>query len=213
MSTSQYIETLRADKVIPVVVIEDPSKALPLAEALQRAGLKNIEITLRTKGALEAIRQIASKTDLCVGAGTVLSVEQAQAAIDAGATFLVSPGTNPQVVKYCVDNDIPILPGVCSPTEVELAASFGLTNVKFFPAEAAGGASFLQAISAPYGNISFVPTGGINADNFKNYVVLPSVVACGSSWIVDKKLLATNDWAEVERRCGVMKQIVAELNQ
>jgi len=213
MRTSLYIEILRSDKVVPVVVIEDASKALPLAQALQRAGLNNIEITLRTKEAIAAIKQISDETDLCVGAGTVLSVEQAQAAKEAGATFLVSPGTNPQVVKYCVDNDIPILPGVCSPTEVELAASFGLTNVKFFPAEAAGGASFLKAISAPYGNMSFVPTGGINDKNFEQYAALPSVVACGSSWIVDKKLIAAEDWDEVERRSGIMRAIAQNVKQ
>lgn len=210
MSTSDYLVTLRTDKIVPVVVIEDPSKALPLANALQRAGINNIEITLRTKEAIAAIQQIAAETDLCVGAGTVLSVEQAQAASYAGATFLVSPGTNPEVVKYCVENNIPILPGVCTPTEVELAASFGLDTVKFFPAEAAGGASFLKAISAPYGGMSFVPTGGITDKNLGQYITLSSVVACGSSWIVDKTLIATNDWDEVARRCTVMRQIVGD---
>jgi len=213
MKSSIIIEILRTDKIVPVVVIDDHSKALPLAKALQRAGLNNIEITLRTSEALSAIEQISRETDLCVGAGTVLSVDQAAAATDAGAAFLVSPGTNPKVVQYCVDNAIPILPGVCTPTEVELAASFGLQAVKFFPAESVGGASFLKAISAPYGNMSFVPTGGIYDKNFAQYVVLKSVIACGSSWIVDKSLIASNDWDEIERRCVVMKQIARDANQ
>ena len=116
-------------------------------------------------------------------------------------------------MQYCVDNGIPILPGVCSPTEVELAASFGLKTVKFFPAEAAGGAAFLKAISAPYGNMSFVPTGGISDTNFGQYAALSSVVACGSSWIVDKQLIASDNWTEIERRCTVMQQIARNPNK
>lgn len=204
---NSYIDILRKDKIVPVVVIEDATRAVPLAQALQRAGINNIEITLRTDAGIEAIARISKETDLCVGAGTVLSVEQAQAASEAGASFLVSPGTNPEVVRFCNSLKIAIVPGVCSPTEVELAASLGLKTVKFFPAEAAGGAAFLKAISAPYGNMSFVPTGGIKDTNFAQYTALSSVVACGSSWIVDKQLIASEDWNEIERRCSVMRQI------
>lgn len=213
MKTHPYLEVLRKDKIVPVVVIDDATTAVPLAQALQRAGVNNIEITLRTESGIAAIEKISRETDICVGAGTVLSVEQAQAASEAGASFLVSPGTNPEVVRYCVSLGVPILPGVCTPSEVELAASFGLHTVKFFPAEAAGGAPFLKAISAPYASMSFVPTGGINDKNFADYVALSSVIACGSSWIVDKKLIATENWDEIGRRCSVMLQIAAKANQ
>lgn len=212
MKSLSYLETLRKDKIVPVVVIDDASKAVPLAQALQRAGINNIEITLRTAAGLGAIKQIAEETDICVGAGTVLTVEQAQAASEAGAAFLVSPGTNPDVVRYCNSLGIPILPGVCTPTEVEQATSLGLKTVKFFPAEAAGGAAFLKAISAPYQDISFVPTGGIADTNFGQYCAISSVVACGSSWIVDKKLITHADWDEIGRRCAVMRQIAANTN-
>jgi Entner-Doudoroff aldolase len=204
-----YLETLRTDKIVPVVVIDDATHALPLARSLEAAGLNNIEITLRTPAGIEAVEIVARETGLCVGAGTVLSIEQAGAAGKAGASFLVSPGTNPEVVLYCQDKNIPILPGACTPTEIEQATSLGLDTVKFFPAEAAGGASFLKAISAPYANVSFVPTGGINADNFREYAALPSVVACGTSWIVDKKLINAQDWGEITRRCETLKALLA----
>lgn len=203
-----YLEILRKDKIVPVVVIDDVTHALPLADALKAAGINNIEITLRTPAGIEAVEVIAKETDMCVGAGTVLSVKQAEASQKAGASFLVSPGTNPEVVLYCQDKGIPILPGACTPTEIEQATSLGLDTVKFFPAEAAGGSGFLKAISAPYSNVSFVPTGGINADNFMNYAALPSVVACGTSWIVDKKLINAEDWSEITRRCEALKALL-----
>lgn len=205
-----FIEIMRADRIVPVVVIEDAEQALPLAEALQASGLNTIEITLRTSAALDAVKRIAESTHLCVGAGTVLTVEQAQASHDAGAHFLVSPGSNPDVIQYCIHQGISILPGVCSPTDIELARATGIKTLKFFPAEAAGGVEFLKAISAPYQDVQFVPTGGINDATLGSYLKLPSVVACGASWIVDKSMLAKDDWDEVSRRCRALVKIASD---
>ena len=203
---------IRADRIVPVVVIDRAEDAVPLARVLSENGLNNMEITLRTEAGLEAIRRVAAETDLCIGAGTVLSIAQADAAAAAGAQFLVSPGTNPAVVGHCVEQGIPILPGVCSPTDIELACSFGLETLKFFPAEAAGGVSFLKAMSAPYAKVTFVPTGGITAANFLSYAALPSVVACGASWMVERQLIANGNWEEIGRRCREVRQVITENN-
>ena len=181
---SAIIEQLRALRIVPVIVIEDPADAVPLANALVDGGLPIAEVTFRTANAAEAIGRIAAeKPDLLVGAGTVLKPEQAKQARAAGASFMVAPGFNPAVVDYCLEHDIPVFPGVATPTEVELALDKGLSVVKFFPAEPMGGLPFLKAMSAPYGMMSFIPTGGISTNNVKEYLGFNKVVACGGSWM------------------------------
>jgi len=183
------LASLRQLKIVPVIVIDDPENAVPLAAALSEGGLNCAEITFRTAGAKEALRRIAAeRPEMLAGAGTVLTPQQAREARDAGAQFVVAPGFNPAVVDYCLEHEIPIYPGVCTPTDVEAALSKGLKTVKFFPAEPAGGVAYLKAIAAPYTMMQFIPTGGINAQNIGGYLAMKSVVACGGSW------MAPNDW-------------------
>lgn len=189
-----FIETLVSQiekyRLVPVVVLEREEDALPLAEALKEGGLPIMEVTFRTEAAAGAIRKIVSQCpEVIVGAGTVLSVSQAEEAIKAGARFIVSPGLNPQVVAYCLDREIPVLPGCVTPGEIETALSLGLTAVKFFPAEPSGGVGMLKALSAPYRNVRFMPTGGITEENIGGYLALPSVIGCGGSWIVKEDLI------------------------
>ena len=186
--------------IVPVVKIEDAKNAVPLVRALKDGGLPVVEITFRTDAAQEAIGEITSKMpDVLVGAGTVLSVEQVKRAVEAGAKFIVSPGLNPEVVGYCVKNDIPITPGCSSPSDIEAALSFGLDVVKFFPAEASGGLSAIKAMSAPYGNVFFIPTGGINTKNITEYLSFNRILACGGSWMVKSDLIENGMFEEITR--------------
>lgn len=186
--------------IVPVIKIEDVEKAAPLADALIAGGLPVAEVTFRAARADEAIRRIADACpDMLVGAGTVLTCEQADAAIRAGAKFIVAPGLNPKVVRYCLEHGVPVTPGVCSPSEIEQALELGLDVVKFFPAEQAGGVAAIKAMSAPYGALKFIPTGGINAKNLNDYLSFPKVLACGGSWMVKADLIAAGDFAEIER--------------
>ena len=194
---SEVLKRLGAIRLVPVVVLEDAKNAEPLAEALIAGGLPCAEVTFRTAAAAESIKRISKYKEMCLGAGTVLSVDQAMLAIDSGATFIVSPGFNPKVVKYCVENKIPITPGICTPTEIEMGLEYGLTIFKFFPAEAYGGLKTLKAISAPYGMIKFIPTGGIDAKNVREYLSLKQVVACGGSWMVTKEMISNRKFNEV----------------
>lgn len=196
---SEMNDKLARLKIIPVVVIEDAVDAAPLGQALIDGGLPCAEVTFRTAAAPDAIAALARIDGLLLGAGTVLTVDQAKQAVDCGAKFIVTPGFNPKVVGYCVDNDIPITPGVCTPTEIEAALGFALNVVKFFPAEAFGGLKTLKAISGPYPMMKFVPTGGISAANICEYLAFEKVLACGGSWIVKKDLIAANDFAEITR--------------
>jgi 2-dehydro-3-deoxyphosphogluconate aldolase / (4S)-4-hydroxy-2-oxoglutarate aldolase len=176
--------------VVPVVEIARVQDAVPLARALLEGGLPCAEITFRTASAAQAIEAIATGVpEVRVGAGTVLSRAQAQAALAAGASFLVAPGFDPAVVEFALERDVPIVPGVCTPTEVGMALARGLSLVKLFPAEAAGGVGYLKALAAPYGNVRFVPTGGIGPDNLAAYLAIRQVVACGGSWMVKKDLV------------------------
>lgn len=175
---------LREVGIVPVIVIDDADDAIPLAAALVAGGLPCAEITFRTAAGAESLRRITAEfPDMLVGAGTVLTPGQAAEARAAGARFVVSPGSNPRVIDYCVEHGIPIYPGVCTPTEVEAALERGLDLVKFFPAEPMGGVSFLKAIAAPYAGVRFMPTGGIHAGNIGSYLSFPPVVACGGSWM------------------------------
>lgn len=177
--------------LIPVVAIDDMKDAVPLGQALIAGGLPCAEITFRTAVAQGAIRAIAEALpEMLVGAGTVISVEQAEQAVAAGAKFIVSPGFDPDVVDWCLAHDVPVTPGVLTPTEVTMALAKGLKVLKFFPAEAAGGTTMLKALGAPFVGVKFIPTGGISASNLADYLRLSVVHACGGSWIVKRQLIA-----------------------
>jgi 2-dehydro-3-deoxyphosphogluconate aldolase/(4S)-4-hydroxy-2-oxoglutarate aldolase len=185
--------------VIPVVTIDEVSGAGPLAEALIEGGLPCAEITFRTAAATEVIKKLATRGDLIVGAGTVLNTEQAQHAIDNGASFVISPCLNPKVVAFCLDAGIPVVPGVSTPTEIGLAVDLGLSVLKFFPAEALGGLKTLAAISAPFTRVQFVPTGGIGPENLIGYLRHSKVIACAGSWLVKSKLIVGKKFEEITR--------------
>lgn len=198
--------------LIPVVAIENAQDAPKLGQALLDGGLPCAEITFRTAAAEEAIRLMKAECpDVLVGAGTVLSIEQAQKAVAAGAKFIVSPGFDTDVVDWCLASNVPVTPGVVTPTEVAMALKKGLNVLKFFPAEAAGGGKLLKSIAAPYGQVKFIPTGGINAQNLADYLSLPMVHACGGSWVVTKQLIASGEFNQiaslVREAVGVVKQI------
>lgn len=193
------LNQLAAIKVIPVIALESAADAKPLADALTAGNLPVAEVTFRTAAAEESIKAMSKIPGMIVGAGTVLNVDTVKKAVDAGAKFIVSPGLNPKVVKYCVDNSIPITPGAVTPTEIEAALDLGLNTVKFFPADTYGGLKAIKALSAPYGMIKFIPTGGVNASNLAEFLSTKSVLACGGSWMVAKDLLAAKNWAEVTR--------------
>jgi 2-dehydro-3-deoxyphosphogluconate aldolase/(4S)-4-hydroxy-2-oxoglutarate aldolase len=184
-------------RVIPVVAIDDAADAGALGDALVAGGLPVAEITFRTAAAEASIRRLASRADMLVGAGTVLNPDTAKRAVDAGARFVVAPGFNPKTVQWCLDHDVPVLPGVATPTDIEQALDHGLTVVKFFPAEALGGLRMLQAVAAPYGMMRFVPTGGISAENLERYLAFPKVLACGGSWMVTKELLGGQQFGKI----------------
>jgi len=188
---TDVLSQIEALGVVPVVVIEDAANAVPLGQALLDGGLPCAEITFRTAAAADAIRSLAATyPEILVGAGTVLTVEQAGAAASAGAKFIVTPGFDAAVVDWCLANKLPVTPGVMTPTDINQALNKSLSVLKFFPAEAAGGVKTLKAISAPYGGVRFIPTGGINLTNLPDYLSLPAVVACGGSWLVKKQLIA-----------------------
>ncbi|MGQ0640522.1 MAG: bifunctional 4-hydroxy-2-oxoglutarate aldolase/2-dehydro-3-deoxy-phosphogluconate aldolase [Gemmatimonadaceae bacterium] len=191
---SAVTQALARSRIVPVLVIADPANAVPLARALTESGIPAAEITFRTSAAAEALRCISAEfPDLLAGAGTVLTTDQAASAKAAGAKFVVSPGFNPRVVDYCLTHGLPVYPGVCTPTDIEAALDKGLRVLKFFPAEPIGGLPYLKAMSAPYADIDFIPTGGINASNLATYLGFKRVLACGGSW------MAPADWI-AERR-------------
>lgn len=194
------IEEIGKIGIVPVIALEKTEDAAPLAKALIKGGLPCAEVTFRTDAAEEAIRIMTGQyPGMLVGAGTVLTTEQADRAIKAGAKFVVSPGLNPRVVSYCLEREIPILPGTANPSDVEAAIELGLEAVKFFPAKQAGGVEMIKAMSAPYPNMKFMPTGGISADNLKEYLDFDKVIACGGSWMVKKELVAAGKFDEIER--------------
>ena len=191
-------EQLAAVRLVPVIVINDVSKAVPLAKALYDGGLPCAEITFRTPQAADAIRAIANELpDMLLGAGTVLTTAQVDKALASGAKYMVAPGLNPEVVKYCQSLNVPMLPGVCTPSEVEQGLALGLSALKFFPAEAAGGVNMLKSLAGPYGGVKFMPTGGITQANLKAYLSIKSVFACGGSWMVKDDLIAAGDFAKI----------------
>lgn len=193
-------EELRKIRIVPVVVIDDEAQAEPLAEALIKGGLPCAEVTFRTEAAAGAIKKMKAKyPELLVGAGTVLTREQVDRAVEAGAEFIVSPGFNPDTVKYALEKGIPFTPGTQTPGEMEQAMALGLDFVKFFPAEPSGGIKMIKAVAAAYTKLSFMPTGGISADNVKEYLDYDRIVACGGSWMVKKDLINAGKYDEIEK--------------
>jgi|TARA_B100002003_G_scaffold29158_1_gene24007 2-dehydro-3-deoxyphosphogluconate aldolase/(4S)-4-hydroxy-2-oxoglutarate aldolase len=183
------IDHLQSLKLIPVVALEDADDAEPLADALCAGGLSVAEVTLRTECAIDVIRRLGARDDFLLGAGTVHSIEQAQEVVEAGAHFVVTPGFNPRTVAWCLENNVPVFPGIATPTDLEMALEHNIDVVKFFPAETLGGVNTLKAFSGPYHNVRFIPTGGISAENLTDYLALPGVLACGGSWMVQ-----VDDW-------------------
>lgn len=205
------LEKIQELGIVPVVVLEDAKDAKPLAQALCEGGLPCAEVTFRTAAAEECIRIMAQEfPDMLIGAGTVLTTEQVDRAVAAGAKFIVSPGINPKVVKYCVEKGIPITPGCITPSEVEIAIENGLEVVKFFPAEQAGGLAMIKAMAAPYVGMKFMPTGGINAKNVKEYLAYNRIIACGGSWMVKGDLVKAGDFAKITELTKEAVEIVKE---
>ena len=198
--------------IVPVVVLNEVKDAVPLAQALINGGLPCAEVTFRTDAAQQSIAEISKKfPQMFVGAGTVLTTEQVDRAVDAGAKFIVSPGFNPKVVEYCIKKGYPITPGIMTPTELEMALDFGLDVVKFFPAENAGGLKMIKAMAAPYTKMKFMPTGGINPQNVREYLLSDKILACGGSWMVKGELINSGNFAEIEKLTKEASQIVKEI--
>ena len=184
--------------VVPVVVLDDADDAAPLAEALIKGGLPCAEVTFRTEAAEESIRIMSEKyPEMLVGAGTVLTTEQVDRAVAAGAKFIVSPGFDPEIVDYCMEKNIPVFPGGVSPSEVAQAVKRGLKVVKFFPAEQAGGLAMLKAMAAPYTMLKFMPTGGINTKNLKEYLGFSKILCCGGSWMVKGDMIKNKEFDKI----------------
>lgn len=197
---NSIMEQLGAIGIVPVVVLEDAKDALPLAEALLEGSLPCAEVTFRTEAAQESIRLMAERyPELLVGAGTVLTCEQADRAIDAGAKFIVSPGFNPKVTRFVLDAGLPMCPGICTPTEIEAALELDLDVLKFFPAEPAGGLPMIKALAAPYRSVQFMPTGGIGPKNVADYLAYDRILACGGSWMVKADLIRDGRFDEIAR--------------
>ncbi len=196
---NKVVEELGKIGIVPVIALDDAKDAEPLAKALIEGGLPCAEVTFRTEAAEESIKIMSEKyPELIVGAGTVLTPEQADRAIAAGSKFIVSPGLNPKVVKHCLDKGYPIVPGTSNPSDVETAIELGLDTVKFFPAEAAGGLKMIKSMAAPYTKMHFMPTGGINADNLKSYLDFNKIVCCGGSWMVKKDMVTAGDFEGIK---------------
>ncbi len=183
---------------IPVIKIDDANQAIPLCDALAKGMIDVAEITFRTEAAEEAIKNVSENLpNVLVGAGTVLNIDLAKKAVNAGAKFIVTPGFNEEVVSYCIENNIPVVPGVATPSDIERALTYGLKYLKFFPAEANGGIKALKAMSAPYGDIKFMPTGGINLNNISEYLSFDKIVACGGTFMIDNEALKNGEYSKI----------------
>lgn len=201
---------IKSLRLVPMVVIDNADHADTFGEVLAAGGLPVAEITFRTPAAEAAIRAIARRGDVLVGAGTILTIEQADRAIDAGAQFLVAPGTNPKVVEHVLKRGLSMVPGVATPSEIELAMSLGVDVLKFFPAETMGGVGALKAFAGPYPDVRFMPTGGITPELLPSYLRLPSVVACGGSWLAPRELLAAGRFDSIAALVEQAKKQLAE---
>ena len=198
--------------IVPVIAIDDAADAVPLAQALCEGGLPCAEVTFRTAAAAEAIANMTKAfPDMLVGAGTVLTNEQGDRAVAAGAKFIVSPGLNPETVRHCQEIGIPVCPGTSNPSDIEVALSLGLKTVKFFPAEAAGGLKYIKSIAAPYVDVTFMPTGGISEKNLLEYLSFKKIICCGGSWMVPKDAIAAKDWDRIRSLVSSAVQLMLGL--
>lgn len=210
-STEQIVEELEQIQVVPVIVLESAEDAVPVADALCKGGIPCAEVTFRTQAAAKVIRQMTqAHPEMLVGAGTVLTIEQVDEAVEAGAKFIVSPGLNPEIVTYCKEKQIPMMPGVVTPSEVEQAMSLGLRAVKFFPAEAAGGLKMLKSMTSPYGAMRFMPTGGITMDNMCEYLECSFIFCCGGSFLVTKDMVEKKEYHRIEETAHKVMELLGK---
>ena len=206
------LQLMKKSGVIPVVVLDDTAKALTTANALLAGGVSVMEITFRTAAAADSIKAVSENCpEMFVGAGTVVTLDQCKQALECGAKFIVSPGFDPEVVSWCVERNIPITPGCVTPTEIMAAMKLGLNVVKFFPAGVYGGLKAMKSLSAPFGGIKFIPTGGIDAKNLKEYLEAPFVHAVGGSWLCPKKEIAVGNFDAITALCREASEIVKEV--
>ena len=205
----EFLEKLSLAGLVPVIAINDADDAVPLCKALSDGGLPVAEITFRTAAAEESIRRVhEALPNVLLCAGTVLTTEQVDRAVNAGAAAIVSPGLNPEVVKYCLEKGIPVCPGTANPSDIEVALSLGLKTVKFFPAEALGGLKLIKAMAAPYNQMTFMPTGGINENNMLDYLAFDKILCCGGSWMVPGDAVKAKDW---DRITSLTKSAVSKM--
>ncbi len=210
--SSTVFQRIAAAGIVPVIKLDSAENALPLGRALLAGGLPIAEVTFRTNSAAESIALLSRELpQLLTGAGTVLTIEQAEAAIAAGASYIVTPGFNPRIVDYCLGRGITIIPGVNSPSQVEQGLERGLMTLKFFPAEASGGVKMLKALHGPYGEVHFIPTGGVDLTNLASYLSLPFIPAVGGTWMVREELIAAHDYDSVTKLCSEAARKVAEI--
>lgn len=210
---SAILDQIEKMRVVPVVAIENAQDTMQLADMLIEGGLPCAEITFRTAVAVDAMRIMAQRGDILVGAGTVLKVDQVKAAVDVGARFMVSPGFNPKVVGYCVENNITVTPGISTPSDIEAALEFGLEVLKFFPAEAFGGLKTLKAMSGPYGAVKFIPTGGISPNNLVDYLQFPKTLACGGTWLAKSNLIFEGKFDQILSNTREAVELVKKARQ
>ena len=202
MDNKKFLEQLECTGIVPVIKLENTADAVNLAKALYDGGIHCAEVTFRAEGADKVISDmVKAYPDMLVGAGTVLTTEQCDRAVEAGAKFCVAPGLNPKVVEHCLKKGVPFTPGVANGSQIEQAMELGLDFVKFFPAEQAGGLPYIKAISAPYASMKFMPTGGVNENNLNTYLAFKKIVCCGGSWIVPDKLVKAGKWEEITALC------------
>ena len=209
-----FYEIINKERIIPVVVLDNAEDAVPLAKALLAGGIHTMEITMRTDAAIDAIRTIKSEVpEIILGAGTVLHLSQAKEAVEAGATFLVSPGLNGEIVSYALENNVAIVPGVVTPTEIMRASSLGINTLKYFPAGQFGGAKTIKALGGPFRQTYFVPTGGVSPKNLTDYLELPNVTAVGGSWLSPGALIKEGKWEEITELCREALTLVSGIDK
>ena len=212
MNMEQMLEQIEMRKLVPVVKLDRAEDAVPMGRALCEGGLPVAEVTFRTDAAEESIRAMKKAfPDMIVGAGTVVDLEQAKRAVDAGSAFLVSPGTSTKIIEFALEQGVPVFPGVCTPTEIMTCMEYGLPVVKFFPAKQYGGLDTIKALAAPFPSMRFMPTGGISTENAKEYLAFEKIVAVGGSWMVKETFVQEGNFAEIVRLTKEAVELVAEV--
>ncbi len=212
MNMEQMLEQIEMRKLVPVVKLDRAEDAVPMGRALCEGGLPVAEVTFRTDAAEESIRAMKKAfPDMIVGAGTVVDLEQAKRAVDAGSAFLVSPGTSTKIIEFALEQGVPVFPGVCTPTEIMTCMEYGLPVVKFFPAKQYGGLDTIKALAAPFPSMRFMPTGGVSAANVKEFLSFKKIIACGGSWMVKDTFVQEGNFAEIVRLTKEAVELVAEV--